>query len=103
MIKILSFEEFQELEVNNDDLGIWVEGAYFIEGSIEDVKYNNTPIITFIEDSENVKYIDAVIENKITEKEPFEASYYLENNKDAPEWKLLYNDYLNNINETLSE
>ncbi len=99
----LSFEEFQKLEVNNDDLGIWVEGAYFIEGSIEDVKYNNTPIITFIEDSENVKYIDAVIENKITEKEPFDASYYLEDNKDAYEWTLLYEEYLNNIEDTLSD
>lgn len=83
MIKILSFEEFQELEVNNDNNNIWIEGAKFIE--------------------DEAKNISAIIENKIEEKEPFEASYYLENNKDAPEWKLLYNDYLNNINETLSE
>jgi hypothetical protein len=83
MIKILSFEEFQELEVNNDNNNIWIEGARFID--------------------DEAKNISAIIENKIEEKEPFEASYYLENNKDAPEWELLYNDYLNNINKTLSE
>lgn len=81
----LNFDEFQKLEVNNDDLNIWIEGAYFIE------------------DEENVKYIDASIDNKIEELEPFDASYYLENHKDAPEWGLLYENYLKNIDITLSE
>lgn len=83
MIKILSFEEFQELEVNNDDKNIWIEGAKFAK--------------------DEAKYINAIIDNKIEEKEPFEASYYLESHKDAPEWELLYNDYLKNINKFLNK
>lgn len=83
--EFLSFEEFQKLEVNNDNKNIWIEGAYFIE------------------DEEGAKNINASIDNTIIEKEPFQASYYLEDHKDAPEWELLYNDYLNNIENILSD
>ena len=85
LYEYLSFKEFQELEVNNDNNNIWIEGAYFID------------------DCESVKNINAIIDNQINEKEPYQASYYLEEHKDAPEWELLYNDYLNNIENILNE
>ena len=84
LYEYLSFKEFQKLEVNNDNNNIWIEGAYFIE-------------------DEEIKKIDVSINNEIDEQNAYDASYYLEDHKDAPEWELLYNDYLSNIEKILSD
>lgn len=84
LYEYLSFKEFQKLEVNNDNNNIWIEGAYFIE-------------------DEEIKKIDVSINNEIDEQNTYDASYYLEDHKDAPVWELLYNDYLSNIEKILSD